>query len=388
MRCSVVPGGIDVLSPPVRPCGLSAARTKFGVCQFGNQPFGVKDRFVLEHEIDGPGDLDGQHGVGLEFITVHPCFQSLGQRTDDGVIALGDDGRFAKGPAQIGVAQLGTAQALDLASTGHGPFDQPTVGEEIFDRGKAADVADLVKDDGTEVFADAGDRLEQRVIARGDSPREPLQLGFDDDDLGVEMADHGHLVLESQLTDGMIFVGEDLLLPEILVEAVAADDSGAVVCQLMGMDAGQQIGALPNQVGALTEQSANGPFIGGINVGRRDEVGTQKVGELFGVDAIVFVFAAMNSFEVKGMSQDKSEVGSLAGIGQPVPAKHAFGADGEAVFEGLNEPEEVVEIVVADIGVDQFFALTIHQADVHLVGVQVDSAVEFCGRSVVFHLVS
>jgi hypothetical protein len=40
--------------------------------QPGDQLLGVKHGFGLEHEIDGAGQLDGQHGVGLEFVAVVP----------------------------------------------------------------------------------------------------------------------------------------------------------------------------------------------------------------------------------------------------------------------------------------------------------------------------
>ena len=63
----------------------------------------------------------------------------------------------------------------------------------------------------------------------------------------------------------------------------------------------------------------------------------------------------------------------LAGIRQPIPAEHAFAADGQVVAIGSDEFEEVVEVVMADIGVEEFFALSIHEAYVHLAGVQVDS---------------
>jgi hypothetical protein len=38
----------------------------------------------------------------------------------------------------------------------------------------------------------------------------------------------------------------------------------------------------------------------------------------------------------------------------------------------LDELEEVGEVVVQNIGMDQFFALPVHDADVHLVRVQID----------------
>ena len=47
--------------------------------QRGHHAFGIEDRVVAEHEIDGAGQLDGQDGVGLELVA-QPCFQPLGQR--------------------------------------------------------------------------------------------------------------------------------------------------------------------------------------------------------------------------------------------------------------------------------------------------------------------
>jgi hypothetical protein len=52
---------------------------------------------------------------------------------------------------------------------------------------------------------------------------------------------------------------------------------------------------------------------------------------------------------------------------------------------GGDELEEELEVVVADVGVDQFFAVPVHNADIHLAGMEVNSAVELGGGSVVFH---
>ena len=37
----------------------------------------IENRFVLEHEVNGAGQLDGYDGVGLELIAIHLCFESL-----------------------------------------------------------------------------------------------------------------------------------------------------------------------------------------------------------------------------------------------------------------------------------------------------------------------
>ena len=133
------------------------------MAQGRNEPFGIEDGFGLEHEIDGAGQLDGQHGVGLELVA-QARFEALGQGADDPRIAFGNDGGFAKGPAEIGIAEFGSAQPLDLARAGDGAFDQAGIGEEIFDGGEAGDVADLVENGQAEIIADAG-RGYRRVVA-------------------------------------------------------------------------------------------------------------------------------------------------------------------------------------------------------------------------------
>ena len=68
-----------------------------------------------------------------------------------------------------------------------------------------------------------------------------------------------------------------------------------------------------------------------------------------------------------------------------IPAEHAFAAHCQAVLVRLDQLEEVLEVIVFDVGVDQFFALAIHQADVHLAGVQIDSTVELGGGGAILH---
>jgi hypothetical protein len=350
-----------------------------------DQLFGIKDGLVLHHEEGGAGDLDGENGVGLEFIAAAAQFQELGQGLD-GLDAFGDDGHLAPGPAQIGVAQLGAAQALDLAGAGDRAFDQAAIGEEVFHGREAVDVADFVEDEGGEVFADAGHGLEEGEIAAGEAFGVLAQLGFDGDDLGVVMADESQFVLEGELADGIGFLGQEGSFPGIAVGA-GRFVGGTVVGQLDGLDAGEQIGAMPDEVSALAQQRPEGTFGGGIDVSLGNQVGTEEVGDLFGVNAVVLVLAAMNGLEIEGMSQDEGEVGGLAGVGEPVPAEHALGADGQVVAVRGDELEEEGEVIVANVRVDQDFSLAIHEADVHLVGVEINSAVVFGGGGIILHSV-
>lgn len=158
----------------------------------------------------------------------------------------------------------------------------------------------------------------------------------------------------------------------------------AIVSQLMAVNAGQQFSAVLDIEDPLAQQSPCRTALGRIDVGRRDEIGVQQMRQFLRVDAVVLVLAAMNGFDVQRMGQDKSQAGLLAGIRQPVPAEHAFTAHRQAVLVRLDQLEEVLEVIVFDVGVDQLFTLFVHHADVHLVSVHVDSAVELRRGSVIF----
>src|ERR1043165_8297657 len=112
-----------------------------------------------------------------------------------------------------------------------------------------------------------------------------------------------------------------------------------VLSQLMAVDASQQLGAAPDVEDALAQERAQGPLMAGVGIGRGNEIGAEQVRELFGVDAVVLVFASVDGPDIERVSQDKGEAGALAGIGQPVPAEHALTADREAVLVGLDELE-------------------------------------------------
>jgi hypothetical protein len=88
------------------------------------------------------------------------------------------------------------------------------------------------------------------------------------------------------------------------------------------------------------------------------------------------------------MGQDKGQALRLAGVCQPVPPEHAFAANGDAVPVRFDELEEILEVIVLHVAVDQFVALPVHDADVHLPRMQIDSAVVFSARSVILHMLT
>ena len=80
------------------------------------------------------------------------------------------------------------------------------------------------------------------------------KLLFQDGELGVEVADHGHVVLEGDLSQGMVFGRQQPLLPGIAVAAGLGADS-AVVSQLMGVNESERFGSTPDIEDALAQQS-------------------------------------------------------------------------------------------------------------------------------------
>ena len=115
----------------------------------------VKSLLVLEHEIDGTAELVGEDRKRLGFaVLMSKSLEILFGR----FIALEEeDGGLGEGPFEVGVTDLFTAGSVFFAVGLFDALDQRAVGDEILDGGEAVDVFDLVKDDETQDFADAGD---------------------------------------------------------------------------------------------------------------------------------------------------------------------------------------------------------------------------------------
>jgi len=110
------------------------------------------------------------------------------------------------------------------------------------------------------------------------------------------------------------------------------------------------------------------------------------VRELFAVDAVVLVLAAVDRFQVQRVGEHEGQPLALAGVGEPVPVEGAFAADSQIVSVGFDAFEEVGEVIALDVGVEEFVPGPIHDADVHLAAVQIDSAVELGGGCVILHV--
>ena len=84
----------------------------------------------------------------------------------------------------------------------------------------------------------------------------------------------------------------------------------------------------------------------------------------------------MNGFHVEGMTEDKFDAFLAAEIGKPVPGEHAFHADHQVVAERRYRPEKGFRRA-GDVAMQKHIALRIQNAEKHLSGMKVDSAVMF-----------
>ena len=82
------------------------------------------------------------------------------------------------------------------------------------------------------------------------------------------------------------------------------------------------------------------------------------------------------AFMYKCVAEHEIDVFICAQIGQPVPGKHALGADDQVFAKTLDGSQEV-EWLGPHVPMQPLVPLTIEDAQVHPSGVQIDAAIEF-----------
>jgi hypothetical protein len=124
---------------------------------------------------------------------------------------------------------------------------------------------------------------------------------------------------------------------------------------------------------------------GGIDIGHRERAAAQQHGDLVGIDFVVFGFATVNGFHIKGMAEDKGDFLLGAEIGEPVPGEDALDGDGHVLSVRRDGFEEQLR-TARHIAVQENLAVSIQDTDVHRSGMQIDPAVVSVLLSVEFHL--
>ncbi len=147
-----------------------------------------------------------------------------------------------------------------------------------------------------------------------------------------------------------------------------------VVLGVGHLDVGQETRPMAHVEKPAAHDVTRRSHLAGIDVGFWQVATAQKLGDLERIDLVVLGLAAVDGLHVEGMPEDEADTLRGAEVGEPVPAEHAFHGDGEVFAIGLEQSKERCWLG-GYVAVDQGFALTIDDADVHGSGVQVDSAV-------------
>ena len=77
------------------------------------------------------------------------------------------------------------------------------------------------------------------------------------------------------------------------------------------------------------------------------------------------------------MAEHEGYFSLLAFVGEPIPVEGTFATDDDFLAKRFDCNEEFIALVGFEVAVEVFFTVLIDHAGVHLVGVQVDSAVEW-----------
>ena len=77
------------------------------------------------------------------------------------------------------------------------------------------------------------------------------------------------------------------------------------------------------------------------------------------------------------MAEDEGKIPFPAGVCQPVPVERRFTADHDVGAEGLDLFKELVSVSRFEVSMEKFLAVLIDNAGVHLISVQINSAVEW-----------
>ena len=333
--------------------------------------------------VDGAGHLGGEDGVALELAVLG--HQPFGVGFEQGMAALGDDRGLPERPAQIGVAHLAAAEALHLPRAGHGALDQAAIAQEVFRRREPRDRIHLEEDRQSQHLADAGHRQQQGVVAAQMPLGLPGHLQVQPVDLPVVGAHDLHVAADGELVQRVRVLRQDPFLPDVPVVA-AFRGRHQPLRGLLGGDVRQDLRPPPDVAHPLPQQRAHRPPLRRVDVGRRDQVRPQQVGQLLRVHPVVLVLAPVDVGQIQRVRQHELDPRRGAGIRQPVPVERAFADDRQGVPVRRRQLQEVPEVVAVDVPVDQDLALEVQDAGVHLVRMQVDSAVVFRRRRVILHV--
>ena len=154
----------------------------------------------------------------------------------------------------------------------------------------------------------------------------------------------------------------------------AAQEIGEIVLAPGILDMGIELCPFSHEVIASSEQVSGCSHLGRVDIGHGDHATFEECSDFVRVDLVVFGFAAVDGFHVEGMAQDEGDALLSTEVGDPVPGEHALHGNDDVLSERLNGFEEDIPIGL-DVAVEHDFSGAIKDAEVHFLGVKVDSAI-------------
>ena len=283
--------------------------------------------------------------------------------------------RFAERPLEMCVADLLAGRTVALSVGRVGAFYQAAVREKFSDAGESINRVDLVEHRHREDFADAGNRLQAKEVLR----IVEFCVSFKEQ---FELA-NGLVVLRQKVQihlNGSFCAG--------VLEAICDADSVRFVADLFSewfqvalvvddLNVSQRLGSQSHEVCSSSQQVTCGAKLCWISVGCREVSSSQQQSEFFTIEFVVFDFSAVDGFKVQRMSEHEGDLSLLAFVGEPVPVEGAFASDDDVAAEGFDLFEEFFGLARFEVSVQLFLSVLIDDASVHLIRVEVDSAVEW-----------
>lgn len=289
------------------------------------------------------------------------------------MIAQESDGRFRKGPLEMGLANCGAGAARAFAVRFLGARDQTTVGGKRLDPREAVDGVDVVEQYKTENLADAWDGLPQRqgvgVMRLG---------GFADGQFHVAaqlvvVVNQGQVDCDTLLHGGCGKPLSDTIAVRFRGDLLA--DFGQVILASGMLDVGSQLRPVAHQMPAAPEESSRGPQRGGVHIGLGQHAATQEDGNVLGVDRVVCGLTPMDRLHVQGMAEDKRDAFGRTEGGQPVPREPAFDGDDEPCSRGRNDVQKGLRGRL-QMTVHENLATLVEDTDIHGTGMQIDATIK------------
>ena len=319
----------------------------------------IERLLAFEHVVDGGAQFPGKDPKGLPFAVLR--FKSSKVFLRGSVSPQEEAGRFGEGPLQMGVADLPSAGAQLFPRRFLGTPDKPAVGDKILHTWEPGDVVDLVEEHETQDLPHSGDGLEDVVAVGIINPGVAGQVELDLFEVLIVDVDQAEVGFDALFN---AVVGEALtkIFPVGRVPEGSVD-IGQVVLGVGVLDVGEQLGSLAHKEVAPTQQIAGGAHCLGVDVGKGHVPSAQEVGDLVGVDAIVFRLASVDRLHIEGMAQHEGQALPGAQIRDPVPGEHALHGDHQIFPEGGDHGEEGVRFG-SEIFVDEDHALLVENADV------------------------